>query len=141
MVIVDNNKTILYRKYFATDFNAVRVDKLLPFDGPFPLSSHTPKLYFRSNFNGSWSSKGCSVVNRTKTEITCTCNHLTNFAVLMHVGADNEVSWSSFFGLFSACISEYNNNPRVRTEILRTVKATSFPGFSNNRPGRREPWE
>ncbi|XP_073251890.1 adhesion G-protein coupled receptor D1-like [Porites lutea] len=45
----------------------------------------------KSNFNGSWSSKGCSVVNRTKTEITCTCNHLTNFAVLMHVGADNEV--------------------------------------------------
>ncbi|XP_073251652.1 adhesion G-protein coupled receptor D1-like [Porites lutea] len=45
----------------------------------------------KSNFNGSWSSKGCSVVNRTKTEITCTCNHLTNFAVLMHVGVDNEV--------------------------------------------------
>ncbi|CAH3181497.1 unnamed protein product [Porites lobata] len=44
----------------------------------------------KSNFNGFWSSKGCSVVNRTKTEITCTCNHLTNFAVLMHVGADNE---------------------------------------------------
>ncbi|CAH3182936.1 unnamed protein product [Porites lobata] len=45
----------------------------------------------KSNVNGYWSSKGCSVVNRTKTEITCTCNHLTNFAVLMHVGVDNEV--------------------------------------------------
>ena len=94
---------MLYRKYLAPDFNAVRVDKLLSFDWPFPSSSHTTtKLYFRSKFNGSWSSKGCSVVNRTKTEITCTCNHLTNFAVLMHVGVDNEVSWSSF-GLFSAC--------------------------------------
>ncbi|KAM7427385.1 hypothetical protein ABFA07_021473 [Porites harrisoni] len=45
----------------------------------------------RSNINGCWSSKGCSVVNRTNTEVTCTCNHLTNFAVLMHLGADKEV--------------------------------------------------
>ena len=37
-------------------------------------------------------------------------------------------------------MSEYNNNPRVRTKILRTAYATSFPGFSNTRPDRREPW-
>ena len=26
-------------------------------------------------------------------EITCTCNHLTNFAILMQVAGNNEVSW------------------------------------------------
>jgi len=39
-----------------------------------------------SRFNGSWSSKGCSLVNRTDTKVVCTCNHLTNFAVLMQIG-------------------------------------------------------
>ncbi|CAH3181494.1 unnamed protein product [Porites lobata] len=43
----------------------------------------------RSNFNGSWSRKGCSVVNRTKTEITCIHDPL-KLPVLTHVGADNE---------------------------------------------------
>ena len=106
----------------ATDFNTVRVDKLLPFDWPFPLSSHTPKLYFRSNFSGSWSSKGCSVVNRTKTEITCTCNHLTNFAVLMHVGADNKVSWSSFLACF----------PHVRIQQQSASKNQDFKNRLGN---------
>ena len=84
------------KKYLAM---TSRVDKMLPFK--VLKQSHTQELYYcRSNFDGSWSSKGCSVVNRTKTEITCTCNHLTNFAVLMHVGTDNEVSCGSFLTCF-----------------------------------------
>ena len=46
--------------------------------------------YCRSKWNGSWSSTGCSLVKKANKEITCTCNHLTNFAVLMQVGG-NEV--------------------------------------------------
>ncbi|KAJ7389150.1 hypothetical protein OS493_033236 [Desmophyllum pertusum] len=45
----------------------------------------------KSELNGSWSSKGCSLKQRVDKEITCSCNHLTNFAVLMQVG-DNTVS-------------------------------------------------
>ena len=38
--------------------------------------------------NGSWSGKGCSLVKKVNKEVTCTCNHLTNFAVLMQVGGN-----------------------------------------------------
>lgn len=40
----------------------------------------------RSQVNGSWSSKGCSLINRTDTKVVCSCNHLTNFAILMQLG-------------------------------------------------------
>ncbi|XP_020619385.1 adhesion G-protein coupled receptor G2-like [Orbicella faveolata] len=40
----------------------------------------------RSRFNGSWSNRGCTLVNKTNTKVVCTCNHLTNFAVLLQVG-------------------------------------------------------
>ncbi|XP_036375616.1 cadherin EGF LAG seven-pass G-type receptor 1 [Megalops cyprinoides] len=32
---------------------------------------------------GGWSSKGCELVSRNDTHISCQCNHLTSFAVLM----------------------------------------------------------
>ena len=40
----------------------------------------------RNQVNGSWSSKGCSLINRTDTKVVCSCNHLTNFAILMQLG-------------------------------------------------------
>ncbi|KAJ7389152.1 G-protein coupled receptor [Desmophyllum pertusum] len=43
----------------------------------------------KSRFNGSWSNRGCSLVNKTNNTIVCSCNHLTNFAVLMQVGETN----------------------------------------------------
>ncbi|KAL7373263.1 hypothetical protein ABVT39_002540 [Epinephelus coioides] len=33
--------------------------------------------------NGGWSSAGCFVVNATQEETTCSCNHLTSFAILL----------------------------------------------------------
>ena len=58
---------------------------------PYMVKMLTYKLftlfyYCRSKLNGSWSSTGCSLVKRVNKEITCSCNHLTNFAVLMQVG-------------------------------------------------------
>ena len=44
----------------------------------------------RSDVNGNWSKRGCSLVKKIDNEITCSCNHLTNFAVLMQIGS-NEV--------------------------------------------------
>ncbi|KAK7902003.1 hypothetical protein WMY93_018772 [Mugilogobius chulae] len=35
--------------------------------------------------NGGWSSKGCEVLNRNNTHISCQCNHMTSFAVLMDI--------------------------------------------------------
>uniref|UniRef100_A0A8D3BBJ4 Cadherin EGF LAG seven-pass G-type receptor 1 n=1 Tax=Scophthalmus maximus TaxID=52904 RepID=A0A8D3BBJ4_SCOMX len=34
---------------------------------------------------GGWSSKGCEVLNRNNSHISCQCNHLTSFAVLMDI--------------------------------------------------------
>ncbi|XP_044181267.1 adhesion G protein-coupled receptor L4-like [Acropora millepora] len=45
----------------------------------------------KSAVNGDWSRKGCSLVKSDDNKIICTCNHLTNFAVLMQV-VENEVT-------------------------------------------------
>ncbi|KAJ8262011.1 hypothetical protein GJAV_G00161080 [Gymnothorax javanicus] len=34
---------------------------------------------------GGWSSKGCELVSRNSTHISCQCNHMTSFAVLMDI--------------------------------------------------------
>uniref|UniRef100_A0A7N8Y4Q1 Cadherin EGF LAG seven-pass G-type receptor 1a n=1 Tax=Mastacembelus armatus TaxID=205130 RepID=A0A7N8Y4Q1_9TELE len=34
---------------------------------------------------GGWSSKGCELLNRNNTHISCQCNHMTSFAVLMDI--------------------------------------------------------
>ncbi|XP_015773524.1 PREDICTED: adhesion G protein-coupled receptor L3-like isoform X2 [Acropora digitifera] len=47
----------------------------------------------KSAVNGSWSTKGCSLVKYNNNETICACNHLTNFAVLMQVGElENEIT-------------------------------------------------
>ncbi|XP_026001885.1 cadherin EGF LAG seven-pass G-type receptor 1 isoform X6 [Astatotilapia calliptera] len=38
-----------------------------------------------SGGTGGWSSKGCEVLNRNNTHISCQCNHMTSFAVLMDI--------------------------------------------------------
>ncbi|XP_074606633.1 adhesion G protein-coupled receptor L3-like isoform X2 [Acropora palmata] len=45
----------------------------------------------KSAVNGDWSRKGCSLEKSDDNKIICTCNHLTNFAVLMQV-VENEVT-------------------------------------------------
>ena len=32
---------------------------------------------------GNWSDRGCWVVNETEEDVTCACDHLTNFAILL----------------------------------------------------------
>ncbi|XP_073250628.1 adhesion G-protein coupled receptor D1-like [Porites lutea] len=35
--------------------------------------------------NGSWSGDGCSLVKTNGSHVVCTCNHLTNFAILINI--------------------------------------------------------
>eukprot|EP00079_Xenopus_tropicalis_P015439 XP_004913058.1 PREDICTED: cadherin EGF LAG seven-pass G-type receptor 1 isoform X2 [Xenopus tropicalis] len=35
--------------------------------------------------SGGWSSKGCELISRNKSHVTCQCNHMTSFAVLMDI--------------------------------------------------------
>ncbi|XP_053559162.1 adhesion G protein-coupled receptor L3 [Bombina bombina] len=39
--------------------------------------------YSKTNMSGHWSTQGCRLLSTNKTHTTCSCNHLTNFAVLM----------------------------------------------------------
>ncbi|XP_018428231.1 PREDICTED: adhesion G protein-coupled receptor L3-like [Nanorana parkeri] len=39
--------------------------------------------YSKTNFSGHWSTQGCRLMTTNKTHTKCSCNHLTNFAVLM----------------------------------------------------------
>ncbi|XP_066449314.1 adhesion G protein-coupled receptor E5 isoform X3 [Eleutherodactylus coqui] len=57
-----------------------------------PVRSENLSCVSWSVVDNSWSSKGCVLVNRDNTGITCNCSHLTSFAVLMLL-QDYE-SWS-----------------------------------------------
>ncbi|XP_072555717.1 adhesion G protein-coupled receptor L2 isoform X5 [Paramormyrops kingsleyae] len=59
----------------------------------FTLEHIDTENYFNSNCSfwnysersmmGYWSTQGCKLVNANKTHTTCSCSHLTNFAILM----------------------------------------------------------
>jgi len=36
-------------------------------------------------YSGGWSSEGCELVSVSDSRVTCSCNHLTNFAVLLSI--------------------------------------------------------
>ena len=59
-------------------------------------------LSFSTKFDGAWSQKGCKLVQETKERTTCSCNHLTNFAVLMEVGETKVWLFNFLFSNFSA---------------------------------------
>lgn len=59
-------------------------------------------LSFSTKFDGAWSQKGCKLVQETKERTTCSCNHLTNFAVLMEVGETKVWPFNFLFSNFSA---------------------------------------
>ncbi|TKC39194.1 hypothetical protein EI555_014072, partial [Monodon monoceros] len=43
--------------------------------------------YLPDTMNGSWSSEGCEVTYSNETHTSCSCNHLTHFAILMSSGS------------------------------------------------------
>lgn len=52
---------------------------------PHPRSSLTPSSSHRVSGTGGWSARGCEVVFRNESHVSCQCNHMTSFAVLMDV--------------------------------------------------------
>ncbi|TRY55727.1 hypothetical protein DNTS_010295 [Danionella cerebrum] len=89
---------------------------------------------------GGWSARGCEVVFRNQTHISCHCYHLTSFAVLMDISRRENgevlpvklVTWSSvavaLFFLFLtvlvlACLRYASSN---RASIAKNIAATLF---------------
>ena len=46
----------------------------------------------RAGGAGGWSARGCEVVFRNQSHVSCQCNHMTSFAVLMDISR-REVGW------------------------------------------------
>ncbi|XP_048589979.1 adhesion G-protein coupled receptor D1-like isoform X3 [Nematostella vectensis] len=42
-------------------------------------------VHAKTEYNGTWSTYGCSVAQSNASTTTCTCNHMTSFALLMQV--------------------------------------------------------
>lgn len=49
-------------------------------------------LNFSNEEGGGWSTDGCQLVLRDNGSVTCECDHLTNFAVLMDTTGISSVS-------------------------------------------------
>ncbi|XP_061176026.1 uncharacterized protein LOC133184977 [Saccostrea echinata] len=55
---------------------------------------------------GGWDTDGCELVQSASNKITCQCNHLTNFAVLMSLDTDvADTEFLSTISLIGSCIS------------------------------------
>ncbi|XP_068705482.1 adhesion G protein-coupled receptor E3-like isoform X1 [Montipora foliosa] len=77
--ILKENVTILF-----SDFSVVK-DEVGPHCVFWNFS-------YKSKLSGAWSNKGCSLMENFGRQILCSCNHLTNFAVLMEVTESKEIS-------------------------------------------------
>lgn len=47
----------------------------------------------RVSGTGGWSARGCEVVFRNESHVSCQCNHMTSFAVLMDVSRREVGLW------------------------------------------------
>ena len=73
--------------------------------------------WFIFRANGSWSGDGCSLVKSNTTHVVCTCNHLTNFAILINI-EKQEVQLYIYIYIYIACVAS-----------LRGLKKSVFPFF------------
>ena len=58
-------------------------------------------LNFSNEEGGGWSTDGCQLASPANGSVTCECDHLTNFAVLMDTTGISSVSktflWTCYF--------------------------------------------
>lgn len=47
----------------------------------------------RAGGAGGWSARGCEVVFRNQSHVSCQCNHMTSFAVLMDISRREVGTW------------------------------------------------
>ncbi|NXX27332.1 AGRL3 protein, partial [Nicator chloris] len=69
--------------------------------------------YTKRTMTGYWSTQGCRLLTTNKTHTTCSCNHLTNFAVLMaHVEVKtyiSDINMQIFATCPASCLSPYSS--------------------------------
>lgn len=60
---------------------------------------------FSGAASGAWSTDGCSLLLINTSQVTCQCTHLTNFALLLQVTSESEVSMKAEYNAINK-----NNN-------------------------------
>lgn len=70
--VFTENVTIVLRTYQENDRRSIKSCAFWKWD-------------YAQTANGSWSGDGCSLVESNRSHVVCTCNHLTNFAILMNI--------------------------------------------------------
>lgn len=110
-------------------------------------------VYLVSAGNGGWSAKGCEVVFRNSTHISCQCYHMTSFAVLMDISRREVSDKKPFISTWSTSIIMLLNDfflycdICVRTE--RSCQSKSWRGAqwawrwasSSSPPSSSSVWE
>lgn len=88
----------------------------------FSYKSHRTGIY------GRWETEGCHVVSQNETCTTCSCNHLTNFAILMSVKPTvaNNDSVQTILSIISGTISV------VAILLTILVYAILWPNITQN---------
>lgn len=90
-----NNKLIVQSVILSASIRNTKVDKLVTpvklkfkkIKFPSADGNHSCQFWdFNKGPNGDWSSVGCRLVSKDRIYITCLCDHLTNFALLLDVG-------------------------------------------------------
>lgn len=71
--------------------------------------------YSERSMMGYWSTQGCKLLESNKTHTTCSCNHLTNFAILM---AHREISVRLVRRCFAALVfsQSFLQHPSLPTD-------------------------
>ncbi|XP_057295381.1 uncharacterized protein LOC130623866 [Hydractinia symbiolongicarpus] len=90
-----NNKLIVQSVILSASIRNTKVDNLItPVELKFKKiklpshdGNHSCQFWdFNKGTAGDWSSVGCRLVSKDRIYITCLCDHLTNFALLLDVG-------------------------------------------------------
>lgn len=81
--------------------------------------------------NGGWSAKGCEVVFRNSTHISCQCYHMTSFAVLMDISRREVSNTKHFYHHQNYRVLAYFSKPTFSLLILKFVSEWRNPTDQN----------
>ena len=76
---------------------------------------------------GNWSDRGCWVVNETEEDVTCACDHLTNFAILL-VSLTSRLLLKIKATVFPSQDVRPDNTTQLPDELAKTLLAVSYIG-------------
>lgn len=91
--------------------------------------------YSERSMMGYWSTQGCKLLDTNKTHTTCSCSHLTNFAILM---AHREISVCFLF--FLTFISKSSINCSIEDCVLLRQQTAGIEFVALNSSATRLQW-